>query len=81
MRKWWRKFKNRHGWDFSKKNLGPTALKTREDGKVVSIADKNGCYVYRCKYCTFDLIFPWSMTNLFYHNMQRHIQAKHIDVL
>lgn len=82
MRKWWRKFKNKHGWDFKKVSLGPRAVKVcKNNGKIISIADPNGCYVYVCRYCGLRIVFPWKEFPLAYHNMQRHIKAKHLDVL
>lgn len=94
MRKWWRKFKNKHGWDFKKGYIGlffcrTTKYKKYPDGEggwwssreTSTITDPNGCYYYKCSYCGLTLRFPWRETPLAYHNIQRHIKAKHIDVL
>ena len=77
MRKWWRRFKNNKGWDFSK-ITHPCWSLIRENGMVL---DDRGIYSYKCKYCGLSLTFPWRETPLAYHNMQRHIKAKHIDIL
>jgi hypothetical protein len=81
MRKWWRKFKNQRGWDFHKKQR-PGYYMTRINNNIISIiSDEYGIYSYRCSYCGKVIMFPWRETNLAYHNMQRHIKAKHIDAL
>jgi len=95
MRKWWRKFKNKKGWDFRKVSLGKAIFRLGKNSKNFDctgggcysfresymVTDPNGCYVYICKYCGLEIKFPWRETALAYHNMQRHIKAKHIDVL
>ena len=94
MKKWWRRFKNKRGWDFVKKHIGLfyyrcTPSKKYSDGhgdcfslrEAYMVSDPYGCYIYECKYCGKIIRFPWRDTNLAYHNMQRHIKAKHIDVL
>jgi hypothetical protein len=94
MRKWWRKFKNRRGWDFKKICVGSFIFRATKatkhsscDGSCYNIresyiiSDPNDCYSYTCSYCGKQLLFPWKETLLAYHNMQRHIKAKHIDAL
>ena len=83
MRKWWRRFKNRMGWDFKKKSIGQFLRKKEVNEpywqyEAFWVTDPNGCYVYICKYCGLYLTFPWRETHLAYHNMQRHIKAKHL---
>lgn len=83
MRKWWRKLKNKWGWDFKKIRSGKR-FHTRLDKNGHTINqyfDDNGIYTYKCSYCGMFLTFPWKETHLAYHNMQRHIKAKHIDTL
>ena len=89
MKKRWRKFKNRMGWDFKKVQIGrffyrktvhaSCGLHYSETSRM--IVDVNGCYAYVCKYCGMYIRFPWRHTVLAYHNMQRHLKAKHIDTL
>jgi len=81
MKKWWRRFKNKHGMDFSKLKC-PGKIMTRiKRSNLMFIFDPNGIYIYKCKYCAMRIKFPWNETHLAYHNMQRHIKAKHIDTL
>ena len=94
MKKWWRKFKNRRGWDFTKKQEGTFFYRTTRPKKYSDsaggcfhlkeaflVSDSYGCYSYTCNYCGKQILFPWKETFLAYHNMQRHIKAKHIDAL
>ena len=81
MRKWWRRFKNKKGWDFTKKQRKGYCMTRLINERVALISDNYGIYSYRCSYCGKTIVFPWRETNLAYHNMQRHIKAKHIDVL
>lgn len=71
MRKWWRRLKHRRGWDF---------IKCSHMRYNVARGKRERIYTYQCKYCGLRIVFTWEHTLLAYHNMQRHLRARH-DVL
>jgi len=86
MRKWWRGFKHKYGWDFKCHLLGVShyyRCYTRNKQKYIRVVvakDEMGCYDFTCNYCGMQIKFPGELINLAMANMQRHIRAKH-DVL
>jgi hypothetical protein len=81
--KWWRRYKNQHGWDFKTRKVAHSAHMRRDkEGDVILLVSRKGegIYSHECKYCGMTLTFPYEHSILAFHNMQRHLRAKH-DVL
>jgi hypothetical protein len=73
IRRWWRRFKHKHGRDMILKRIGMFYW-----GKEDLIFSEHGCYSFECPYCNVLIRFPWQWHNLARANMQRHLKAKHL---